>query len=141
MKRRAFAEWSHAGKHPGGALTTQSGELAGAPFSANARFEDAAGTTPEELIAAACAGCFSMALARELARIGVAPRRICVIATVDLRQAGGTYAITEIHLAVKVSATGIDNNIIFTAAHSAQRNSPIARMIQAPLSLTTSLQG
>src|SRR6476469_5171715 len=98
MKRKATAVWNGGLKDGKGAISTESGVLSNTQYSFSTRFEDGKGTNPEELIAAAHAGCFSMALSAQLGNAGVTPQEIQTTATVSLDKTDGGFAITAIHL-------------------------------------------
>src|SRR5262245_9282694 len=100
MKRTASAEWRGGLKDGKGTVSTESGVLSQTQYSFCTRFESGTGTNPEELIAAAHAGCFSMALSAELGKAGLVPESIRTTAAVTLEQAGGGWAVTTSHLEV-----------------------------------------
>ena len=101
IKRRASAEWHGSGKEGTGSLTTQSGTLKDTPYGFNARFGDGKGTNPEELIAAAHAGCFSMATAFQLTGAGHPPESLDCEATLTMDQVEGGFKISAVHLVLK----------------------------------------
>src|ERR1700704_3246937 len=108
MIRNATAEWNGGLKDGGGKISTDSGVLKETQYSFATRFENGIGTNPEELIAAAHAGCFSMALSAELGRAGFKPERIAPTATVTLDKDGGGFTISAVHLDVAVKIPGGD---------------------------------
>src|ERR1700740_3275169 len=108
MKRTASAVWQGDLKKGQGTLSTQSGVLNQTQYSFATRFESGIGTNPEELIAAADAGCFSMALSAELGKAGIKPERIATTATVTLDKDGGGFSLTASHLDVVVKIPGGD---------------------------------
>src|SRR5580658_9952256 len=108
IKRKAQAQWTGSGKEGRGALTTQSGTLSNTPYSFNTRFENGTGTNPEELIAAAHAGCFTMALAFRLSGAGHPPQSLSTSAEVSLTQEGAGWKIAAVALSLKGSVPGID---------------------------------
>jgi osmotically inducible protein OsmC len=99
------------------------------PFSFASRFEDGKGTNPEELLGAAHAGCFSMALAKELAQEGHAPKRINTTAQVQLGKIGGSYKITSIDLYTEAEVPGIDERAFFKQAGTAMKNCLISQVL------------
>ncbi|MGC2425274.1 MAG: OsmC family protein, partial [Nitrospirota bacterium] len=107
MKRKASAVWNGGLKDGKGALSSASGVLNSTPYSFATRFEDKPGTNPEELIAAAHAGCFTMALSAILGESGVTPESISTTATVSLEKQGDGFAITESHLEVRAKVPGL----------------------------------
>ena len=108
IKRHASAEWQGSGKDGKGSLTTQSATLKDTPYSFNARFGDGKGTNPEELIAAAHAGCFSMATAFQLQRRGPSAREPAHRRDADMEQEGAGWKIAAVHLMLRARVPGID---------------------------------
>src|SRR5438309_11987801 len=108
MDRSGSAVWHGSLKEGSGTISTQSGTLKDTQYSFSTRFADGIGTNPEELIAAAHAGCFSMALSAELGKAGITPERIGTTATVTLDKDGGGFTITAVHLDVAVKIPGGD---------------------------------
>jgi osmotically inducible protein OsmC len=106
MKRTGSAEWIGDLRNGKGTISTESGALAKLPYGFNTRFGDVKGTNPEELIGAAHASCFSMALSNELSKAGIANPQIATSATVELKQVDGAFAITSSHLTVRIAAKG-----------------------------------
>jgi osmotically inducible protein OsmC len=139
MKRTATAVWNGSGKDGKGNLTTQSTTLNKAQYSYKTRFEDGVGTNPEELIAAAHAGCFAMALAFGLQGAGITPDSLEVTATVTLDVSSGTPTITESHLDLKASIPGITNEKFQEFAKGAEQGCPVSRVLKANVSLTATL--
>ncbi len=140
VRRMAFAEWSESPLRRGGALSTQSGRIAAVPYSADSRLETSEETTPEELIAAAQASCFSMSLARELGKLGISLQQIHTIAQVEMREAGVDQEIISIHLLTKVVACGIAMDRMMQVAEVAKQRCAVARLIRAPVRLSISLK-
>ncbi len=140
VRRMAFAEWSESPRRRGGALSTESGRIAAVPYSAASRREVSEGTTPEELIAAAQASCFSMSLARELGKLGISLQQIHTIAQVEMRESGFDQEITSIHLLTKVVARGIAMDRMMQVAEVAKQRCAVARLIRAPVHLSMSLK-
>ncbi len=140
MKRTASAIWSGDLKSGHGALATHSGVLRDTPYSFATRFETAAGTNPEELIAAAHAGCFTMALSASLGRAGFAPKRLATQASVSLEQVSGNWTITSVHLENEAWIPGISNEKFQQIAADAKANCPVSRLLRADISLNAKLE-
>lgn len=141
MKRSASAVWNGGLKDGKGAITTQSGALEGVQYSFGTRFEEGKGTNPEELIAAAHAGCFSMALSAELGKAGKTPESIETEATVTLDKTDAGFTVTAVHLKVRAKVPGADPNDFNAAAESAKKNCPISRLLNAQITMETRLAG
>ena len=141
MKRTATAEWNGGLKDGKGAISTQSGVLQNTQYSFGTRFEEGKGTNPEELIAAAHGGCFSMALSAELGKIGKAPERIQTEATVTLEKTDAGFTVTAVHLKVRAKVPDSDPSEFNTAAESAKANCPISRLLKAQITMETKLEG
>src|ERR1700733_8207949 len=124
MKRSASAIWSGDLKSGHGALATHSGVLKDTPYSFASRFETAPGTNPEELIAAAHAGCFTMALSASLGKAGFVPKRLATQATVSLEQVGGSWTITSVHLENEAWVPRLSNEQFQQIAADAKANCP-----------------
>ena len=139
MKRTATAVWNGSGKDGKGNITTQSTTLNKANYSYKTRFEDGVGTNPEELIAAAHAGCFAMALAFGLQGAGITPDELEVTATVTLDPSSGTPTITESGLDLKAKIPGITNEKFQEFAKGAEQGCPVSRVLKAQVSLTATL--
>ncbi len=135
MKRRATAVWKGDGKNGKGTLDSTSGVLAGTPYSARTRFENEdgkAGTNPEELIAAAHAGCFSMALSFDLTGAGFPPEVLETKATVTIEpQPEGGFAITHIHLDLTGKVEGINEAKFREFANGAKQGCPVSKALKA----------
>src|SRR4051812_22695861 len=108
MKRKGSAQWTGDLRSGKGVVSTESGALNALPYGFNTRFGDQKGTNPEELIGAAHASCFSMALSNELTKAGISDPRIETTAAVELKQQDGSFAITSSHLTVTITAKGGD---------------------------------
>lgn len=139
MKRTATAVWNGSGKDGKGILTTQSTTLNKTQYSYKSRFEEGVGTNPEELIAAAHAGCFAMALAFGLQGAGITPDSLDVTATLTLDVSSGTPTITESHLDLKAKIPGITNEKFQEFAKGAEQGCPVSRVLKANVSLTATL--
>ena len=140
MKRTASAIWSGDLKNGHGALATHSGVLKDTPYSFATRFEAAQGTNPEELIAAAHAGCFTMALSASLGKAGFIPRRLATQASVTLELVSGNFTIKAVHLENEAWVPGIGAEQFATIAADAKANCPVSRLLRAEISLTAKLE-
>ena len=123
-----------------GTLTTQSATLKDTPYSFNARFGDGAGTNPEELIAAAHAGCFSMALAFQLSGAGHKPDSIRTEARLSLEQEGGGWKIAAVHLVLRAKVPGIDRATSDDLAGKAKAGCPVSKVLNAAITLEATLE-
>jgi lipoyl-dependent peroxiredoxin len=141
MKQTSSAIWHGDLKHGSGALSTHSGVLKEAPYSFATRFENAKGTNPEELIAAAHAGCFTMALSASLGSAGFAAKRLATSATVALEQVGGNWTITSVHLENEAWIPGITAERFEQIAADAKASCPVSRLLRAEISLHAKLLG
>jgi osmotically inducible protein OsmC len=139
MKRTATAVWNGSGKDGSGHLTTQSTTLSNTRYSYKSRFEEGVGTNPEELIAAAHAGCFAMALAFGLQGAGITPDSLDVTAIVTLDVSGQAPTITSSHLVLKAKIPGITNEKFLEFAKGAEQGCPISRVLKAEVSLDATL--
>jgi len=126
--RSATAEWSGTLREGQGTMRMKSGAYEG-PYSFASRFEEGQGTNPEELIAAAHAGCFSMALSAGLSRAGIRPERIETTAKVHLEKVGEGFAITRIDLATQGRVPGIDEATFRQHAEAAKQNCPVSKLL------------
>jgi len=141
MKQTASAIWHGDLKHGSGALSTHSGVLKETPYSFATRFEGAKGTNPEELIAAAHAGCFTMALSASLGSAGFSPKRLATSATVSLELVAGNWSITTVHLENEAWIPGITAEKYEQIASDAKANCPVSRLLRADISLHAKLMG
>jgi osmotically inducible protein OsmC len=143
MYRKANAVWKGTGPEGSGTLTTPSGALSNQPYSAKLRFQDEegrAGTNPEELIAAAHAGCFSMALAFRLTAAGTPAEEIRTEAKVDLIKGDAGWSIPKIHLTCTAKVPGIDAAKFQELAADAKANCPVSKALAGPqIELTATL--
>ena len=135
MQRKASATWNGDLKGGKGRISTQSGVLADAQYSFSTRFEEGKGTNPEELIAAAHAGCFAMALSAQLSGAGITPQEINTTATVTLDKQDGGWAVTKSHLDVKIQAAGADEAKLMEAANNAKAGCPISKLLKAEITM------
>lgn len=140
MKRTASAKWTGSLKDGKGHLSAPGGVLNNTPYSFAARFADQPGTNPEELIAAAHAGCFSMAFSAALGKSGFTPASIATTATLSLDQVGAGFEITAIHLDMTASIPGIDAEKFAAIADDAKANCPVSKVLKAKITLDAKLQ-
>jgi lipoyl-dependent peroxiredoxin len=140
MKRKASAVWEGGLRDGRGAISTDSGVLKDTQYSFSTRFENGIGTNPEELIAAAHAGCFSMALSAELGKANVKPERISTAATVTLEMVDGGFAVTASHLDVVVKIPGGDQAVFDKAAADAKAGCPVSKVLNATITMDAKLE-
>ncbi len=140
MKRKGCAVWTGDLRTGKGAISTDSGALTNLPYGFNTRFGDEKGTNPEELIGAAHAACFSMALSNELSKAGIANPRIETTAAIELKQQDGGFTITSSHLTVKITAQGADKAAAQKAAEAAEKNCPVSRLLKADITMETTIE-
>ena len=136
ITRTATARYEGTGKDGKGSLTTQSGVLDNQPYGFNTRFGDERGTNPEELIAAAHAGCFTMALAFALAKEGIANANLETTARVKLEQDGDGFKVTRSDLDLTADVPDLDENKLRSIATDAKKNCPISKLLDAEIDLT-----
>ncbi len=141
MKRTASAVWLGNLKQGNGTVSTGNGALENTPYSFSSRFENGAGANPEELIAAAHAGCFTMATSASLGRAGLTPERLSTEATLTLEQVQGSWTITTIHLQLTGRVPGISQAKFAEIAADAKANCPVSRLLKAEITLDTKLEG
>lgn len=139
MKRSASARWSGGIREGSGTVSTQSGVLTDTPYSFRTRFEGEAGSNPEELIAAAHAGCFSMALSGFLGSAGHPPTRIDTEATVTLRKLDLGFEIASVHLDVTAVVPGMDEAAFLEAATTAKGDCPVSKVLNAEITMDARL--
>lgn len=135
MKKTASAHWQGGIKDGKGTISTQSGALANAPYGFNTRFEGQPGTNPEELLGAAHAGCFSMALSKELGEAGMTAESIETSAEVTLDKQDGGFAITAVHLTLKARIPGADRAAFEKAVAIAKNGCPVSKVLNAEITL------
>lgn len=140
MKRSASAVWKGGLKDGKGTISTDSGVLSDTQYSFTTRFEQGSGTNPEELIAAAHAGCFSMALSNELGQAGLTPESIATTAAVTLEKADAGFAITAVHLNVTAKVPGADQQAFEAAANSAKSGCPVSKVLNAQITMESKLE-
>jgi osmotically inducible protein OsmC len=141
MKRKGSAVWQGGLKDGKGSVSTDSGVLSNTQYSFSTRFEDGKGTNPEELIAAAHAGCFSMALSAQLGNAGMTAEQIQTTATVSLDKTDGGFAITAVHLDVRAKIPGADKQAFETAAANAKAGCPVSKVLNATITMDAKLEG
>jgi len=141
MLRKATAVWNGGIKDGSGKISTDSGVLKDTQYSFSTRFEDGVGTNPEELIAAAHAGCFSMALSGQLGNAGMTAESINTTAEVRLEKVEGGFAITKVHLTVRASIPGADREAFMTAANNAKAGCPVSKVLNAEITMDAALEG
>jgi osmotically inducible protein OsmC len=140
MKRKASAVWKGGLKDGKGTISTASGVLSDTQYSFSTRFEDGTGTNPEELIAAAHAGCFSMALSGQLGNAGMTAENISTSATVTLEKTDAGFTITKVHLDVTARISGADQQAFETAANNAKAGCPVSRLLKADITMDAKLE-
>jgi lipoyl-dependent peroxiredoxin len=139
MNRKARAVWQGTGKEGTGHLTSDSGVLSSTPYSFKTRFENEKGTNPEELIAAAHAGCFTMALAFQLQNAGFTPTELSTEAVVSIEQQGGGFTITRSALTLNASVPGIERAQFEQLAREAEKNCPVSKVLKAEITMDFTL--
>ncbi|MEK1942757.1 MAG: OsmC family protein [Pseudomonas sp.] len=140
MKKTASAHWQGGIKDGKGTISTQSGVLKQSPYGFNTRFEDGPGTNPEELIGAAHAGCFSMALSKELGEAGMTAESIDTHAEVTLDKVDGGFAITAVHLKLSAKIPGADREAFEKAVETAKTGCPVSKVLNADITLEATLE-
>lgn len=135
MKRKASAVWRGDLKSGKGNISTESGVLKETQYSFSTRFENGIGTNPEELIAAAHAGCFSMAFSAELGKAGLTPESINTTATITMEKTDAGFTVTESHLDMTAKIPGVDKAKALEIANGAKAGCPISRLLNAKISL------
>jgi osmotically inducible protein OsmC len=140
MKTFGTAEWQGGFKDGKGAISTKSGALASYPYGVAARFEGKPGTNPEELIGAAHAGCFTMALSLFLGEEGLTAERMETRSEVDLEKEGEGFAIKKIHLTLKAKIPGTDDATFQAIAKKAKEGCPVSKLFNAAITMDASLE-
>jgi len=140
MERTASAVWNGSLKEGKGTITTQSGVLSDAPYSFVTRFENGKGTNPEELIAAAHAGCFTMALSAQLGTMNFTPQSLRTSAKLTLEKLDVGWTISKIHLDVSARVPGISASAFESAAASAKANCPVSRLLKTEITMDAHLE-
>jgi len=140
MKRKASAVWNGRLKDGKGTISTESGVLKDTQYSFSTRFENGIGTNPEELIAAAHAGCFTMALSAQLGGANLKPERIATTATVTLEKLEAGWTLTAVHLDVSAKVPNASSATFETAAKNAKAGCPISRVLNATITMDARLE-
>jgi osmotically inducible protein OsmC len=140
MKRSAQAKWQGDLKSGTGTISTTSGTLASTPYSFRARFEQGTGTNPEELLAAAHAGCFTMALSAQLGEAGLKATSLETSCTVTLEQKDGGFTITESHLELKAKVPGATAEAFEKATKAAETGCPVSKLFNTKITLDAHLE-
>jgi lipoyl-dependent peroxiredoxin len=140
IKRKGSAVWQGGLRDGRGAISTESGALKDYPYAFASRFEGQRGSNPEELIAAAHASCFTMALSKILGDAKLTAQRLSTSAEVTLEQVDGDFAITAIHLTLKASIPGADQATFEKLAATAKAGCPVSKLLKADISLDASLE-
>ena len=140
MRRKASAVWNGGLKDGKGTISTESGVLSDTQYSFSTRFEDGKGTNPEELIAAAHAGCFSMALSGQLAQAELTADSIRTTAAVRLEKTDAGFTITSVHLDVTAKVPGADQQAFEKAANNAKAGCPVSRVLNAEITMEARLE-
>ncbi|HET9253429.1 MAG TPA: OsmC family protein [Candidatus Eisenbacteria bacterium] len=141
MVRKGSAEWKGGLKDGSGTVSSESGALSNLPYSFGTRFESAKGTNPEELIGAAHAGCFSMALSAQLGGAGLKAESIRTTSAVTLEKVGDGFSVTKVHLDVVARVPGADPAAFDLAANAAKTGCPISKLLNAPITMEARLEG
>lgn len=138
--KKGYAVWQGGIKDGSGTISTETGVLKDAPYGFKSRFENGKGTNPEELIGAAHASCFSMALSLMLGEAGMAPERIETCATITLEKIGEGFEITHSHLDVKAKIPGADKARFDEVAGKAKAGCPVSRLFKATITMSAALE-
>lgn len=139
ITRRGSAAWQGGIKDGKGSIATESGALDGHPYGFSSRFEGERGTNPEELIAAAHAGCFTMALSLMLGEAKLTAERMETNAEVTLEQKNGSYSINSIHLSLQAKVPNADSETFQSLANRAKENCPVSKLLNAKITLDAKL--
>jgi len=140
MQRKGSAVWNGGIKDGSGKLSTESGALSETQYSFSTRFEDKKGTNPDELIAAAHAGCFSMALSGELNKAGFKPESINTTATVTVEKVDSGFAITAVNLDVRARVPGATSENFHAASENAKSGCPVSKVLNATITMNAVLE-
>jgi len=140
MKRKGSAVWKGGLKNGKGTISTDSNVLSDTQYSFGTRFEEGIGTNPEELIGAAHAGCFSMALSGQLGSAGLTAEKISTSATVKLEKTDAGFTITTVHLDVSAKVPGADKQAFETAANNAKTGCPVSKLLNATITMDAKLE-
>jgi lipoyl-dependent peroxiredoxin len=140
MKRTASAQWTGDLNTGGGILSTTSGILSSTPYSYKSRFEQGSGTNPEELLAAAHAGCFTMALSLGLSQAGMKPQSLETTCTIALEKGSNGFAITQSHLELKARVPGASKEAFESAVQQAKANCPVSKLFNTEITVNSTLE-
>jgi osmotically inducible protein OsmC len=140
IKRNGSAVWSGGLKDGKGAVSTGSGVLKDSQYGFNTRFEDGPGTNPEELIGAAHAGCFTMALSGQLGQAGLTAQELRTTATVSMEKVEGGFSINAVHLDLVAKIPGASQEAFDKAAQTAKENCPVSKLLNAEITLSSRLE-
>lgn len=140
MIKKAWAVWKGSLKEGGGTLSTETGVLKEAPYGFKSRFENGKGTNPEELLGAAHAGCFSMALSLMLGEAGLTPEKIETHAAITLEKVGEGFEITASHLSVVAKVPGADQAKFAELANKAKAGCPLSKVLRANITMDAKLE-
>ena len=140
MKRNATAQWRGDLKAGKGNISTASGVLSKTPYGFQARFEEGPGTNPEELLAAAHAGCFTMAVSAQLASAGLTAESMETVCTITLEKLPEGFGITESHLDLKAKIPGASQAAFDTAVQAAKTGCPVSKLYKTNITLTSKLE-
>jgi len=141
MKRQASAVWTGGLKDGRGTVSAPSGVLKETPYSFSTRFEDGRGTNPEELIAAAHAGCFTMALSGQLGAANLVPEKLATTATLTMEKLEAGWTVTAMHLDVSARVPGATPQVFEEKARAAKEGCPISRLLNAKITMQARLEG
>jgi osmotically inducible protein OsmC len=141
MKRHASAQWQGDLKTGKGKISMESGVLTDTPYGFSTRFENEKGTNPEELIAAAHASCFTMALSAELGKANMVAQSLRTTCTVTLDKVDGGFAVTASHLDLVAKIPGASSDAFLAAARAASTGCPISKLLKATITLDAKLEG
>lgn len=141
MQRKAAAIWQGGLKDGKGVLSTESGVLNQTSYSFKTRFENGTGTNPEELLAAAHAGCFTMALSAELGKVGIVPTKLESSANISLESQGGGFAITKSQIDLNADIPGANPDQFNAAVKAAETGCPVSKLFKAEISVSAKLNG
>ena len=140
MTRNASAQWAGDLKTGKGLLSTASGALSSTPYSFKARFEQGSGTNPEELLAAAHAGCFTMALSLILGEVGLRPENLSTTCAITIDKDGEGFSITKSHLALTAKVPGASQEAFENAVQKAKNNCPVSKLFDTEITLESKLE-
>lgn len=139
MQRKASAIWQGGLKDGQGIISTESGTLEKTQYSFGTRFENGKGTNPEELLAAAHAGCFAMALSNELNGLGMTPKKLEATATISLEKVSEGFGITKSHIDLIAEVPGADKAKFDEAVRKAEKGCPVSKLFNAEISVSAKL--